>query len=246
MTAATEIPFRRRIDWVSAAMAAITVAALLGAFWFRAVPSKVLRPLVVGDIAPPLHLLDLNTSEPLVLAGLRGKVVWMVFWAADSSSGRSIWAELERASGQLKGHRRFTLVTAAVEADQPGRVRAVVNQIETELPVYLADPETRRRYRAEQADPPLHILIDAEGRVAAIARGAGRQTIERMADLAKRLADELDPLGATRFARAAARSQMITERIMTIPPRNGDPTVLIKNTRQDSARSASSFRPVPT
>jgi len=29
--------------------------------------------------------------------------------------------------------------------------------------------------------------------------------------------------------------QMMTERHMTIPPRTGDPTVLIKNTRRDSA-----------
>jgi predicted RNase H-like HicB family nuclease len=29
--------------------------------------------------------------------------------------------------------------------------------------------------------------------------------------------------------------QMMTERNMTIPPRNGDPTILIKNMRHDSA-----------
>ena len=42
------------------------------------------------------------------------------------------------------------------------------------LPAYLATPETRRRFRAEVADPPLHILIDAGGRVLAMARGDER------------------------------------------------------------------------
>ena len=52
--------------------------------------------------------------------------------------------------------------------------------------------------------PPLHILIDADGRIAAIAREAGPQTIERIADHAKRLLEELDPLGDTRFATCGA------------------------------------------
>ena len=52
---------------------------------------------------------------------------------------------------------------------------------------------------APSADPPLHVLIDAAGHVIAMARGAGRPTIDRIADQAKRQLDELDPLGDTRF-----------------------------------------------
>jgi hypothetical protein len=200
MSALTKIPFRARIDWASAVMAVVTVTALVGAAWLRSGRSQGPKPLVIGDLAPPLHLLDLNTSEPLVLAGSRGNVVWIIFWSADAPSSRSSWESLERAWGQLKAHRRFTLVLAAVEADQPGRVRAAVAQTGMKLPVYLTAPDSRRRYSAEQADPPLHILIDAQARVAALARGASRQTIKRIADLARRQLDALDPLGATRFA----------------------------------------------
>jgi hypothetical protein len=57
-----------------------------------------------------------------------------------------------------------------------------------------------RRFGAEKADPPLNVLIDAEGQVIAIARGAGDATLERLVDQAKRQLDELDPLGNTRFA----------------------------------------------
>jgi len=200
MAAPTEIPLRRRIDWVSAAVAFATVAALVGSLWYRSGRPAAPGPLAIGDPAPPLRLLDLKTSEPLVLLGSRGKVVWIIFWSADSPSGRSSLPELQRVWVRLKAHRQFALLTAAVEADQPGRVRTAVAESGVELPVYLASSETRQRFSAEQADPPLHIMIDAQGHVMALARGADRQTIERFADLARRQLDELDPLGATRFA----------------------------------------------
>ena len=68
------------------------------------------------------------------------------------------------------------------------------------VPVYLASPETRRRFHAQGADPPLHILIDAGGNVIAMARHAGRPTIDRFAEQVRRRLDELDPIGETRFA----------------------------------------------
>jgi len=43
-------------------------------------------------------------------------------------------------------------------------------------------------------------LIDADGRILALARGAGRPTLERIAAQAGRRLEELDPMGATRFA----------------------------------------------
>jgi hypothetical protein len=143
--------------------------------------------------------------------GLQGKVVWVVFWSAEASSGRTCLAELAAAVKRLEAHRRFAVVTAAVEAGHPGRVRATVAAHGVDLPVYLAAPETRRQFGAENADPPLHVLIDADGRVLAMARGAGRPTLERIAEQAGRRLDELDPLGPTRFAGAdGCRSDQAT------------------------------------
>jgi hypothetical protein len=198
----TEMPSGRRIDRLSAAMGVVTAAALLAAAWQRFGPSSAPEPLAVGAEAPLLRLLDLETSDPLVLVGLQGKVVWVVFWSAAAPSGRSCLPELAAAWKGLKAHRRFSLVTAAVEAGDPGRVRATVAASGVDLPVYLASPQTRRRFGAERGDPPLHVLIDDQGQVIAMARGAGRATIERIADLARRRLDELDPLGQTRFASA--------------------------------------------
>jgi hypothetical protein len=200
MNEPAEIPHRRSVDWISALMAVVTVAALLGAAWLRSVPTTKGRAIAVGDHAPLLQLVDLDSSEPLVMAGLKGKVVWIVFWSAEAPGAPSTLAAIARASSRIKTHRLFSLVTAAVESGEADRVRAAVVESGVELPVYLASPESRRRFGAEKTGPPLHVLIDAEGQVVAIARGAGQATLDRLADQAKRQLDELDPQGNTRFA----------------------------------------------
>jgi hypothetical protein len=205
MDAATEIGSRRRIDPMSALMIVMTAAGLLGAGWLRFGPTPAPPAPVVGGLAPPIQVIDLETAEPMVLAGLRGKVVWVAFWSADTESGPTSLPVLDDIWNRLKAHRRFVLVAAAVETDQSERIHALLAASRFKLPVYLASPETRRRYGAERADPPLHVLIDAAGHVIAIARGAGRPTIERIADQVKRQLDELDPLGDTRFASSGRR-----------------------------------------
>ena len=155
MDEASDIPTKRRIDGVTAIMVVVTVASLLGAAWLRTRRLPENEPPAVGALAPPLRLLDLETSEPIVLVGLRGKVVWVVFWSADSPSGRSSLAAIEPAWSSLKAQGRFAMVAAAVEADHPDRVRAAVAASGVKLPVYLASAETRRRFGAAPGRPAL-------------------------------------------------------------------------------------------
>jgi hypothetical protein len=193
---------KRRVEPMSGLMLLVTVAALAGAAWLRFGRSSApeASSAVVGAQAPPLRLNDLETSEPVVLAGLNTKVVWVVFWSAGAPAGRTCLAELQTASRRLRMHRRFAMVTAAVEIDDPAAVRGAIQKADFKLPTYLAGAETRRRFHAESADPPLHVLIDAGGRILAIARGDGASAIGRIAEEARRRLDEIDPLGETRFA----------------------------------------------
>ena len=85
----------------------------------------------IGSLLPPVRLLDLQTNEPSLLVGARGKVVWVVFWSAGSSSSRSLLPRLEAAWKRLKLHRGFTLVAAA---DATGR-----DQVRAELAQARAD-----------------------------------------------------------------------------------------------------------
>jgi hypothetical protein len=202
MDEAVDIPTKRRIDGVTAIMVVVTAVSLFGAAWLRTRRPSADEPPAVGAIAPPLRLLELETSEPVVLVGLRGKVVWVVFWSADSTSARSDLAAIESARTSLKARARFAMVPAAVETDHPGRVRAMTAETGAKLPVYLASAETRRRFGADESDLPLHVLIDAEGRIATMARGVSDQTIDRITSEARKLLDELGPIDDTRFASA--------------------------------------------
>jgi hypothetical protein len=194
-------PRRRRPDPVTVIMMAVTATALVGAIWLKTKGTPANEPPSVGAIAPPLRLLDRETSEPLVLVGQRGKIVWVVFWSATSPSASSSLAAIERASDPLRARRRFTMVAAAAaDTDQTAQVRAAVAESQVKLPVYLASALTLRLYGAGAGSLPLHVLIDADGRIAAIARETGTHTIERIAKQAARLLDEMAPEDDTRFA----------------------------------------------
>ncbi len=191
---------RPRLDRTSAVMAAVTIVALLTFVWFRIGSSTSGKPLAVGDPAPLLRLVDLDSSEPLLVLGLKGKVVWIVFWSAEAPDAPQSLSAIARASSKIRAHRRFSIFTAAVGAAKPDRVRAAAAESGAALPLYLASADSIRRFGAENADPPLHVLIDENGQVIALARGTGSSTLERLADQAERRLDELDPQGTTRFA----------------------------------------------
>ncbi len=188
------------LDRVSVLLALVTLVLVGWTAWLRFGPASRPEPPVVGQALPPLRLLDIETAEPLVLLGARGKVTWIVFWSAGSPSGRAGLSKLEGVWKRLKSHRRFAMVTAAVNSDQPERVRAALAEIHAAVPAYIAGPETLRRFDAEMADPPLHLLVDGDGRIAALVRSAGQDAINRLAERVQRWLEEIDPMGNTLFA----------------------------------------------
>ena len=100
--APTDKPARRRIDVMRAMMAVVTVASIGGIAWLRYGPTSSSGHSPVTELAmdsevPPLRLLDLKTSEPLVLFGLGDRVVWVVFWSAGAASGRECLEESSRS-----------------------------------------------------------------------------------------------------------------------------------------------------
>lgn len=185
------------IDWPSAFMALVTTVALAWTVWLRWGSEPQVEPPTVGTTVPPLRLLDPDTAQPIVLVGLRGKVVWITFWAAKDPGE---FAQLDRVWERLGSRRGFSMVAAAVDAEAAGRVRTRVEGAKSRLPVYLASAETCRKFGAAAPNLPLHFLIDESGQVGAIAHGAGPETFARLAEQAERWLDELEPLGKTRFA----------------------------------------------
>jgi hypothetical protein len=183
-------------------MAMVTSVALVWAAWLRFGPEGPAEPPAIGSQSPPLRLLDPETTEPLVLLGLRGRVVWVTFWTTGSPSDV---AGLDRVWRRLRGRRQFSMVAAAVDNPPPGRVRAAVGQPKSGLPVYLATPETCRAFGAASRNLPLHLLIDERGRVGALARGSGNEILSRLSAQAERWLDAMEPLGDTHFAMGKRR-----------------------------------------
>ena len=178
-------------------MALITSVALAWAAWLHFGPPPAPEPPSPGSFPPPLRLLDADDGEPVVLLG-RGKVVWLTFWSAASPSAATDLAQLERSRSALKGRRAFLPVLAAVDADTPERLLVARERSEAGLPVYVAPPEVRRAFGV--GSPPLHVLLDSDGRVSAVAAGWGDATLERLARRAQAALDELEPSGRVRFA----------------------------------------------
>ncbi len=203
----------RRFDWPTAVIALVTVLALGWLGWMRYRPAPQPAPPKIGAVPPPLRLRDLETSEPLILLGLRGKVVWIAFWSARSPSRRAGLAELEKVWKRLKSRPRFSMVAVAVDADRPDLVRAAMAEAKADLPVYLVTEETRRAFGVTDHNLALHVLIDDDGHVGVVAHGDGPDTLARLARQVERWLDALEPFGSTRFARRAdVRWQMADDR----------------------------------
>src|SRR4051794_22683595 len=108
----------RRFDWVSLLMALLTVLIVGWAAWLRFAPPSSIEPPAVGSVLPPLRLLDLQSAEPLVLMGLKGKIVWIIFCSPGSETGRKVLPQLEKVWRRLRPHGRFSMVAAAADRAQ--------------------------------------------------------------------------------------------------------------------------------
>jgi hypothetical protein len=99
---------------------------------------------------------------------------------------------------------------AAVNVKDADKARSILAKHHATLPVYLADPETCRRFQVGKENQPLHFLSDAQGRIAAIARGGDEGTIHRLEARVWRWLEELDPIGNTRFAMIPPKTVVAT------------------------------------
>lgn len=196
----------KHVDWVAAALALVTSLSLVSAVWLRYGPGadrvRESEHPGLGSMPPALVVNDAESGEIRVvpLGGQSGRVVWVTFWSASLPTASADLAALEPAWARLRSRSRFTMTVAAVESDRPELVRAARDAARTSLPIVVARPATRHAFGAEGSNLPLHVLIDENGRVAAVAHGRADSSLSRLADQAEHRLDDLEPLGRTRFA----------------------------------------------
>jgi thiol-disulfide isomerase/thioredoxin len=79
-------------------------------------------PLGVGDEAPDLDLIDVNTGKPMSLAGLRGKSVWLEFWATWCGPCQPAMAELVKSYDEHRDEWTVKIAVVPVSVDDTKEV----------------------------------------------------------------------------------------------------------------------------
>ena len=141
-----------------------------------------------GDKLPPIKLLDVQSSRELSLSDevFANKVMVIDFWATWCQPCRAALPRLQALSDRLDELDlpvRVLTVNTSERATDPdalrARVQAVRTELALELPVLLdLDGEVAREWGVSAL--PTTIVVDQEGRIASVHRGAGPDFIERL------------------------------------------------------------------
>ncbi len=180
MSATSPVTTRRKPDaralailLVGLAIGAAVTASFLGLSGPRAVGPG--SPLV-GRQAPELQLRTLD-GRFVTLSGLRGRPVWMVFWATSCQMCR---AQIGQAAGvSREAERRGVEIVLVDLGESPREVRAYLSAGRPRALVTL-DPLGAASARYGLYMLPTHVFVDSHGTVQRVVVGAlARPDLER-------------------------------------------------------------------
>lgn len=148
-----------------------------------AAPAEPVQALVLGAPAPALAASDWYNGPPPSLESLRGKVVLLDFWGVWCAPCRAETAAL------MELHRLYAargLVVVGVHTPQQAAlVPRYLEEHGVPYPVLIDRGPTAKAYGVTLF--PTHVLIDVEGKVAALPRGfPSTRSIERLLEAVKR------------------------------------------------------------
>ena len=149
----------------------------------------------LGQQAPAFSLADLD-GQPVDLDSLRGKVVFVNFWATWCAPCREEAPSLQKLYARLQP-RGFEVVAVSIDpANQEKAVRSFVDEFDLEFPI-LADPDQRAYRSYGVTGVPETFLIDAEGRLAEKFIGPRDWSQPRFARAIERLLETASTDGAS-------------------------------------------------
>ena len=122
---------------------------------------NIIRFVRNPDAAPDFQV-DGIDGRPLSLAGVRGKVVLLNFWATWCGPCRAEIPDLIEL--QKRYNQQLQIIALAVDEDDPAVVKQVVAQTGINYPVAMSPPEVRMQYGGIAALPTSFVL-DTQGRV---------------------------------------------------------------------------------
>jgi thiol-disulfide isomerase/thioredoxin len=113
------------------------------------------------DLAPDFQLTGLD-GQPVTLAGSKGKVILLNFWATWCGPCRAEIPDLVKL--QNKYHDRLQILGLVVDDDDADAIRKFVEKFRINYPVAIATEDLRLEYGGIPA-LPTSFVVDAEGRV---------------------------------------------------------------------------------
>ncbi|GLQ91821.1 TlpA disulfide reductase family protein [Dyella acidisoli] len=125
----------------------------------------------VGDLRPDVALLDLDGRERR-LSGYQGKRLLLNFWASWCVPCAAEMPTLDKAQHNFADQGAIVL---GIAMDEPDRVRAFLAQHPVQYPILigqLASPSTTLRFGDVDEVLPYSVLLDENGRILAVHRGA--------------------------------------------------------------------------
>ena len=158
---------RTRLFWSTIAATVVLVLGAGAAFGLRIGkdPTLVDSPLI-GTAAPAATLPDLDGGDPVTLAGLRGRVVVINFWASWCVPCRAEHSELIAASSAYRGA-GVTFVGVDYQ-DQRSNAAAFLDQLGRGSGYrYVTDPGSRAALDFGVFGVPETYVLDRSGTIAA-------------------------------------------------------------------------------
>ncbi len=123
----------------------------------------------VGSIAPDFELKDVNTGQMVKLSELRGRPVWVNFWASWCPPCAEEMPEMQKLYDQYR-HSGLALLGVNVQESQEA-VRSFTARGNFDW-TFLLDPDGKVVDRYMVGGLPTHFFIDEQGAIRAIYAGA--------------------------------------------------------------------------
>lgn len=127
-------------------------------------------PIAAGEKAAPFKLTDLS-GNPVSLAGLRGKVVFLNIWATWCAPCREEMPSMEKLYQRLQGDKGFVMLAVSQDTGGRAEVAAYVKKHGYHFDVLL-DPQNAVAEAYKVTGVPETFIIDRDGRIVAHHSGA--------------------------------------------------------------------------
>ena len=125
-------------------------------------------------------------GTPYPLAGKKGEVLVVSFWATWCGPCRALEPQFERVAAQFKGSDQISFIEADCDDDE-SQVAPYLEEVKPHVPVVFADGLD---HMLAVNDLPTVVIIDRRGKVVYRAEGFGEETFERDLTAAARRALE--------------------------------------------------------